>query len=377
MDHTIQTSFLIISDTHGDEKVAEKLLHLDRDVDVAIHCGDLTEGANMSEFRSALQLLKGIKAHLKIVIAGNHDWTMDNLTFDRKIREYVDRETKHGEFTQGDQDLLDKSFGARGEAKCLFESAEAKAAGIIFLDEGTHHFTLANGANLQVYASPYTCSREADWGYQYTPSEEHEWSIPAGIDIAITHSPPRGVLDLIDKERRNGDLRAGSPSLFAAIAHSKPKVHCFGHIHESWGSKMVTWRDDVPEGQPLTHFNAIDNGAPKDDNNNMSLRQLQDEGKQYPPTCNLSLQSQQVGRQTLFVNAALEELEKCQPQPAFIVDIPLAKANIFTASAAKMAQTKPEAAQRESETTQPKKRKLESVEQEETSHSHIKRTCWC
>ncbi|KAF2160975.1 hypothetical protein M409DRAFT_59499 [Zasmidium cellare ATCC 36951] len=375
MDHTIKTSFLIISDTHGDEKIAEKLLNLKEEVDVAIHCGDLTEGSEMSEFRSAFQLLKGIKAHLKLVIAGNHDWAMDNVTFDRKTREYVDRETKHGEFTQGDHDLLDKSFGTRGEARSLFESTEAKAAGIIFLDEGTHHLTLANGANLKVYTSPYTCSREADWGYQYTPSQEHEWDIPTGIDIAITHSPPRGVLDLIDKERRNGDSRAGSPSLFNAIAHSKPKMHCFGHIHESWGSKLVTWRDDVLEGQPLTHFNAIDNGAPKDENNNSSLRQISDEGEQYPPTFELKLTAQEVGRQTLFVNAALEELEKSRPQPAFIVEMPLSEAQPTTAPAAETVLPKPEAAQQESEAAQPKKRKRESNEQE--TPLPFKRACWC
>lgn len=182
---------------------------------------------------------------------------MDNGALSRQRTDFLRRKGGSADV----QDLFDKTFGVCGEAKALFESAEAKAAGIVFLDEGSHRFTLANGADLLVYAGPYTCSREAGMGFQYRPDEDHCWNIPNGIDIAITHSPPKGVLDRIVKERRSRDVdvRAGSPSLFAAIAQARPKIHCFGHIHESWGAKTVTWRKDVLEGQPLTHFNAIEN----------------------------------------------------------------------------------------------------------------------
>ena len=53
---------------------------------------------------------------------------------------------------------IKSAYGACEEARQLFESEEAKAAGIVFLDEGTHRFELANGALLTVYASPYTPS---------------------------------------------------------------------------------------------------------------------------------------------------------------------------------------------------------------------------
>ena len=35
--------------------------------------------------------------------------------------------------------------------------------------------------------------------------------------------------------------------------------YCFGHIHEGWGAKLVTWRDTY--GERPTHFTAIDNSS--------------------------------------------------------------------------------------------------------------------
>jgi hypothetical protein len=42
------------------------------------------------------------------------------------------------------------------------------------------------------------------------------------------------------------------------IATSRPPVHCFGHIHESWGTKKVTWRGTEVSEIP-SHFSDIDN----------------------------------------------------------------------------------------------------------------------
>lgn len=54
--------------------------------DVAIHCGDLTEESKLEEYRASIQLLKDIHAPLKLVIAGNHDFTMDIPAFRKKGR---------------------------------------------------------------------------------------------------------------------------------------------------------------------------------------------------------------------------------------------------------------------------------------------------
>lgn len=141
----------------------------------------------------------------------------------------------------------------------------------------------------------------------------------------MIHSPPRGIHDRINKEKRDDSSppRAGSLSLFSAIAKTKPKVHCFGHIHESWGARKVAWRDDLDDAdQALTHFTAIDNGALE---TMQSLQKLAEQEHRDSITCELDA-TLEPGQQTLFINAAVEELDKERPQPAILVEIPLSKA---------------------------------------------------
>lgn len=61
----IKTRFLIISDTHAEKGLAVPAVP----VDVAIHCGDLTDESKVDEFRTTLGLLRAINAPLKLVIA--------------------------------------------------------------------------------------------------------------------------------------------------------------------------------------------------------------------------------------------------------------------------------------------------------------------
>lgn len=85
MQSNIKTRFLIISDTHG--KDLPRTNRPSQSVDVAIHCGDLTDGSKSEEFRTATNLLREIDAPLKLTIAGNHDFTMDIPAFERKVAE--------------------------------------------------------------------------------------------------------------------------------------------------------------------------------------------------------------------------------------------------------------------------------------------------
>lgn len=55
----------------------------------------------------------------------------------------------------------------------------------------------------------------------------------------------------------NGRERVGCPDLFGAVARARPSIHCFGHIHEGWGAKLVTWKGSGTN-KP-SHFTAIDN----------------------------------------------------------------------------------------------------------------------
>ncbi|KAL2056278.1 hypothetical protein ABVK25_003301 [Lepraria finkii] len=113
MDSKIKTRLLIISDTHGiDFNPADRPLQR---ADVAIHCGDLTDGSKLEEFRTAIQLLQVINVPLKLAIAGNHDFTMDIPVFEKKVAEAT---------PPLDPELVAKEYGARGEARQLFEEAK-------------------------------------------------------------------------------------------------------------------------------------------------------------------------------------------------------------------------------------------------------------
>ena len=233
-----RTKVLILSDTHGMTLAGKTPSQL---VDVAIHCGDLTEESKLDEFCATLELLNTIEAPLKLVIAGNHDFTLDAVSFRKKVEEATRQ--------QLEPELISAVYGEYDEARCLL--TDAKKDGIHFLDEGKHRFSLQNGTKLAIFASPFTPSL-GDGGFQYTPDQGHVFDIERGTDIVVTHGPPRGILD-----RTNSRERAGCSDLFMAVARAKPQVHCFGHIHEGWGAKMVTWRETLAE-KP-SHLTDIDN----------------------------------------------------------------------------------------------------------------------
>jgi Icc-related predicted phosphoesterase len=56
-------------------------------------------------------------------------------------------------------------------------------------------------------------------------------TIPEGTDIVLTHTPPFGILDYIPST----DERVGCEDLLNRILQVQPKIHAFGHIHESYG----------------------------------------------------------------------------------------------------------------------------------------------
>jgi hypothetical protein len=238
-----------------------------------------------------------------------------------------------------------KEYGDYGETRQLFESEEeAKGAGIVLLDEGNHHFNLENGASLTVYASPWTPSlaRGGDgWGFQYHPDQGHNFTIDdAGVDIVITHGPPKGIMDYTDSRQR-----AGCSKLFEAIARVRPRLHCFGHIHEAWGAKLVTWRDKLTETP--SHLVDIDNSrsvviaklsglkpSKLDTSETIQtkltkMEEYRTQNRCYTTShCTGDANPLQWGKQTLFVNAAIQGSEDFPVQMPWLIDIELPKANV-------------------------------------------------
>ena len=248
-----------------------------------------------------------MNAPLKLVIAGNHDFTLDIPVFQKKVAEAQ---------PPLDPQLVQQAYGCYGEARRLF----CEETGIKFLDEGTHYFRLRNGASLNVYASPYTPSL-GDWGFQYHPEHGHDFSIQ-NVDIVMTHGPLKGIMN-----HTHSGQRAGCPFLFEAVARARPRMHCFGHIHEAWGAKLVTWRQRI-SAKP-SHLTDIDNER------SILIDRLADLKKKAGLTSMKCFGTSHCSEdpnplhwlQTLFINAAVQGDEDLPIQPPWLIDLELLPAS--------------------------------------------------
>lgn len=274
---TIATRFLIISDTHNFEfkdnaDSSPLALPLPR-ADVVLHCGDLTHCGGASSYKKALKLLGAFDAELKLVIAGNHDLDLD--------REYWKCHLEEGDEEEDHCRAVE-----------IMTGLPAAEAGVTYLEEGTYTFALESGARFTIYASPYS-SEFCDWAFAYKHKEDrfngaHQVAdgiksiaakpVPGGIDIVMTHGPPKGILD----ESSQGSV--GCENLLHAVRRARPRLHCFGHIHEANGMMMMDWdAGEDGENGPL----------PK---NSRLFRH------EYPKAIKTSVAH---GEKTLMVNAAI------------------------------------------------------------------------
>lgn len=62
------------------------------------------------------------------------------------------------------------------------------------------------------------------------------------IDIMLTHGPPYGILDTTWQ-----DEEVGCENLRRAVQRCRPRLHCFGHIHEGWGAEKMNWSKQTTE----------------------------------------------------------------------------------------------------------------------------------
>ncbi|WP_020559270.1 metallophosphatase domain-containing protein [Thiofilum flexile] len=175
-----------ISDTHG----KHAFLTL-KGGDALIHCGDFSTMGELDEIEDFAIFMGKQKFQHKIVIAGNHDWSLED---DRRM-----------------------------EAETLF-----KENGVIYLhdsgiDINGYHFW---GSPIQ----PVFCH----WAFNRPRGEvlqEHWLKIPDYTDVLITHTPPYGILDVC-----YDGVHVGCEALLVAVERVKPRIHAFGHIHEGYNT---------------------------------------------------------------------------------------------------------------------------------------------
>lgn len=96
--------------------------------------------------------------------------------------------------------------------------------------------------------------------------DEKLLKIPHDIDILITHGPAHGILDKAKRYNSNGYWNpkdgkyehVGNKSLYAWLKYvARPKLHVFGHIHESYGKieELPTHNDKMMISVNASHVN--------------------------------------------------------------------------------------------------------------------------
>ena len=180
----------IISDTHC---LHRHLKNEDLECDVLIHCGDSTNSRNIiynqSEFDDFIDWYIKVPVDNKVLIAGNHcTWATKKYNID-----YIKEKTNINYLCH--------------EAKVIND--------------------------LLIFGSPYT-PLFRDWNFMMNRSKlSRYWeAIPENLDILVTHGPPKGVLD-VAKKSTNEIEYCGDNALLKMVKKVKPKIHCFGHIHNN------------------------------------------------------------------------------------------------------------------------------------------------
>jgi hypothetical protein len=204
-------SFVAISDTHSAAHECDVAA-----ADVLIHCGDFTcHGGDedpAGEVMRFVDWLKSLPHRQKIVIAGNHDLSMD------------ERPSLRGRF--------------RPDLKALLTNDAAVAVGIVYL-EGGSCVTWRGG--FQVWGSPISIRNMGAFSHRQGPALAAEWArIPAGADVVMTHGPAFGHGDL---EPSSGEHLGCELLLRELTGRVRPAAAVCGHIHAARGVSVASWYD--------------------------------------------------------------------------------------------------------------------------------------
>ena len=178
------------SDTHNNHSVIEI-----PNCDLLLFVGDCSENGTYSEISDFLNWIKTMPGTQKIIVPGNHDKYFEEL-------------------------LKNENQIAITEDVMMMSNSYFTYKGLCI-----GAFSFANRPN--------------HWPIGKYDSFLSNHTIPAlcfdsNIDILLTHFPPKGIRDRIMNNIRS---RPGGLQCINEIIHkTNPKIHIFGHIHDSYGS---------------------------------------------------------------------------------------------------------------------------------------------
>ena len=197
--------------------------------DVLLHAGDFSFLGTLPEVHEFNKYLGTLPFKHRIVIAGNHDVTLDLDLFEENVRSVPP--------LRG----VDAAFVKARLVNCTYlEDSGVEVEG--------YKVWGAPGVYADGYCGAFT--------YQNPERLRPHWNkIPPDTDIIVTHSPPYGIMDIA--WRKN----LGCPILLEKVNEVKPLVHLFGHIHEGRGhlvkdgvnfiNAAICNEESIPAHQPF------------------------------------------------------------------------------------------------------------------------------
>ncbi|KAH7360288.1 Metallo-dependent phosphatase-like protein [Rhexocercosporidium sp. MPI-PUGE-AT-0058] len=214
---TRRTRFVCISDTHN--ACPGGAFKLPRG-DVLICAGDMTNQGSYSELKRTIDWLEEADFEKKIVIAGNHDITLDTEFY-----------SQHG--------LYFHNQTPQDPAKCQELLEQSSSITWLKHDSAVINLTSPFGprTTFKIFGSPYSPA-DGMWAFGYSVDEaKHIWDcIPLDADIVLTHTPPKYHCD--EKRERKA---AGCESLREALWRIRPKLAICGHVHDGRGAERIRW----------------------------------------------------------------------------------------------------------------------------------------
>ncbi|KAF2150964.1 Metallo-dependent phosphatase [Myriangium duriaei CBS 260.36] len=229
-----KTRFVCVSDTHG-ASPRDGAFKLPKG-DVLIHAGDLTNQGSYSELKKTIDWIEEADFEVKIVVAGNHDVTLDSSFYSVHSSNFHNQEPQ-------------------SSAACI---SLLTSSGITYLNHASTNIRLASPTGphttFRVFGSPYSPVRGL-WGFSYPgykSAADDLWSaIPLDTDVLITHTPPLGHLDLSSKWGQ-----AGCAALQKRLWAVRPALSVFGHVHEGRGAEIIQWgKEFAGREEELVHWN--------------------------------------------------------------------------------------------------------------------------
>ena len=211
---------LHITDTHN----FYNNMGYNSDVDIVVHTGD-AQCHNAVEFYKFIEWYKNYPVKNKIYVAGNHDI-----------------------FVEKNESLCKEIF---------------KDSNIIYLNKNS---VTING--LKFYGDPMS-PRFGTWSFMVDRSKmnKHWEYIPKDVDVLLTHTPPKGILDLTENYDRSLEMCGCSALQKRIFKNNYPnlKLHAFGHIHcLSDDCEILTddgWKDykNIKFYNKILNYNTISN----------------------------------------------------------------------------------------------------------------------